>query len=81
MGKSLVITEKPSVARDVVNALGGFTEHDGYWEGDDYVVTFSVGHIVELFSPEDVDPDYKRWVLENLPILPEEFKLKKKQGQ
>ena len=81
MGKSLVITEKPSVARDVVNALGGFTEHDGYWEGDDYVVTFSVGHIVELLSPEDVDPDYKRWVLENLPILPEEFKLKKKQGQ
>jgi DNA topoisomerase-3 len=79
--KSLVITEKPSVARDIVAALGGFTEHDGYWESDDYVVTFSVGHIVELLSPEDVDPQYKRWTLDTLPILPDEFKLKQKQGQ
>ncbi|HTO70042.1 MAG TPA: DNA topoisomerase 3 [Myxococcota bacterium] len=81
MAKSLVITEKPSVARDIVAALGGFTEHDGYWESDDYVVTFSVGHIVELLSPEDVDPQYKRWTLDTLPILPDEFKLKQKQGQ
>jgi DNA topoisomerase-3 len=79
--KSLVITEKPSVARDIVAVLGGFTEHDGYWESDDYVVTFSVGHIVELLSPEDVDPVYKRWTLDTLPILPGEFKLKQKQGQ
>ncbi len=81
MGKSCVITEKPSVARDIVAALGGFQEHDGYWESDDYVVTFSVGHIVELLSPEDIDPTYKRWILDNLPILPDEFKLKKKSGQ
>jgi len=81
LAKSLVITEKPSVARDIVAALGGFTEHDGYWESDDYVVTFSVGHIVELLSPEDVDPQYKRWTLDTLPILPGEFKLKQKQGQ
>jgi DNA topoisomerase-3 len=81
VGKSLVITEKPSVARDVVAALGGFTEHDGYWESDAYVVTFSVGHIVELLSPEDVDPVYKRWTLDTLPILPEAFRLKQKQGQ
>jgi len=80
MAKSLVITEKPSVARDIVDTLGGFTEHDGYWENDEYVVTFSVGHILELLSPEDVDPQYKRWVLDTLPILPEEFKLKKKAG-
>jgi len=79
--KSLVITEKPSVARDIVAVLGGFTEHEGYWESDDYVVTFSVGHIVELLSPEDVDPIYKRWTLDTLPILPAEFKLKQKQGQ
>jgi DNA topoisomerase-3 len=79
--KSLVITEKPSVARDIVAALGGFTEHDGFWESDDYVVTFSVGHIVELLSPEDVDPIYKRWTLDTLPILPAAFKLKQKQGQ
>ena len=81
LAKQLVITEKPSVARDIVAALGGFTEHDGYWESDEYVVTFSVGHIVELLSPEDVDPIYKRWTLDTLPILPGEFKLKQKQGQ
>jgi DNA topoisomerase-3 len=81
LAKSLVITEKPSVARDIVSALGGFRDHDGYWESDDYVLTFSVGHIVELLAPEDVDEKYKRWVLENLPILPEEFKLKQKTGQ
>lgn len=81
MGKSLVITEKPSVARDVVAALGGFREEDGYWEGDEHVVTFSVGHIVELLPPEEVDEKFKRWVLEVLPILPEEFKLRQKQGQ
>ncbi len=81
MAKSLVITEKPSVARDIVAVLGGFTEHEGYWESDTYVVTFSVGHIVELLSPEDVDPLYKRWTLDTLPILPGEFKLKQKAGQ
>ncbi len=81
MGKSCVITEKPSVARDIVAALGGFQDHDGYWENDDYVITFSVGHIVELLAPEEIDPQYKRWVLDNLPILPDEFKLKQKSGQ
>ncbi len=81
MAKSLVITEKPSVARDIVAVLGGFTEHDGFWESDDFVVTFSVGHIVELLAPEDVDPIYKRWTLDTLPILPGEFKLKPKSGQ
>ncbi len=81
MAKTLVITEKPSVARDIVEALGGFSEHDGYWESDAYVVTFSVGHILELLAPEDVDPVYKRWTLDTLPILPEKFSLKKKQGQ
>ncbi len=80
MGKSLVITEKPSVARDIVAALGGFTEHDGYWESDDLVVTFSVGHLLELLPPEEVDPIYKRWTLDTLPILPEQFKLRKKEG-
>ncbi len=81
MGKALVITEKPSVARDIVAALGGFREEEGYWEGRDYVVTFSVGHIVELLEPEDLDPQYKRWTLDTLPILPETFRLKPKSGQ
>ena len=81
MAKALVITEKPSVARDVAAALGGFTEHDGYWESDEYVVTFAVGHLFELLPPEEIDPEYKRWTLANLPILPETFSYRPKQGQ
>ena len=80
MGKRLVITEKPSVARDIVGALGGFAEEDGYWESDGYVVTFAVGHLLELMEPEDLDPKYRRWTLDTLPILPEQFPLKPKEG-
>ena len=82
MSKSLVITEKPSVAVDIAKALGGFTEHDGYSESDDYVVTFAVGHLFELLQPEEVDEKYKAWTLEVLPILPNgEFQIKPKKGQ
>ncbi len=81
MSKSLVITEKPSVARDIAAALGGFTEHEGYWESPEYVVTFAVGHILELLEPEEIDPIYKRWTLDILPIVPQEFRLKVKSGQ
>ena len=81
MGKELIITEKPSVARDIAAALGGFTEHDGYWESDDQVLTFAVGHLFELLGPEEVDPVYKRWTLDVLPIVPEEIPLKPKSGQ
>lgn len=80
MGKRLVITEKPSVAKDIVAAIGGFSEHDGYWESDDYCVTFAVGHLLELEQPEDIDPKYKRWTLDTLPILPQEFKVRPKKG-
>ena len=80
MAKNLIITEKPSVARDIVAALGGFDESDGFWENGEYVVTFSVGHIVELLAPEDVDEKWKRWTLDTLPILPSEFRLKQKSG-
>jgi DNA topoisomerase III len=78
MQKRLVITEKPSVARDIVAALGGFEEEDGYWESDEFVVTFAVGHLFELLEPEDLDPKYKRWTLDTLPIIPEKFELKPK---
>jgi DNA topoisomerase-3 len=81
VAKTLVITEKPSVARDVAEALGGFVERDGYFESDVYLLTFAVGHLFELLSPEELDPAYKRWTLANLPILPERFELKKKKGQ
>src|SRR5688572_33174460 len=80
MSKQLVITEKPSVARDVVEALGGFEEGEGFWESDRYLVTFAVGHLFELLEPEDLDPKYKRWTLDTLPIIPETFPLKPKEG-
>jgi DNA topoisomerase-3 len=81
MAKSLVITEKPSVARDIAAALGGFRDLDGWLESDAFVVTFAVGHLFELLPPEEIDPKYKRWTLDVLPILPKEFKYKAKQGQ
>jgi DNA topoisomerase-3 len=80
LGKSLVITEKPSVARDIVAALDGFEEADGFWENEEYVITFSVGHLVELLPPEEVDEKWKRWTLDTLPILPAEFKCRQKAG-
>src|ERR671924_382450 len=80
MQKRLVITEKPSVARDIVATLGGFEEHEGYWERDDLLVTFAVGHLLELVEPEDLDPKYKRCTLDTLPIIPEAFPLKPKEG-
>lgn len=78
MKKRLIITEKPSVARDIVAALGGFEEHEGFWESDEFIVTFAVGHLFELQEPEDLDPKYKRWTLDTLPIIPETFALKPK---
>ncbi|NNL86620.1 MAG: DNA topoisomerase III, partial [Myxococcales bacterium] len=81
MPKALVITEKPSVARDIAAALGGMREEEGYFEGDDMVVTFAVGHLFELLEPQEVDERFKAWTLEVLPILPERFQVKKKKGQ
>ncbi|MDQ3822578.1 MAG: DNA topoisomerase 3 [Actinomycetota bacterium] len=77
MGKTLVIAEKPSVGRDLAGALdGGFAKHEGYLESDDYVVTWAVGHLVELQEPEDYDERFKKWRMADLPIVPEEFALK-----
>ena len=81
LAKSLIITEKPSVARDIAGALGGFTEQDGYWESDAYLLTFAVGHLFELLEPEELDEKFKRWTLDVLPIIPDRFEIKKKKGQ
>ena len=75
--KTLVIAEKPSVARDLVEALpGSFEDHDAYFESDDTVITFAVGHLVELINPEDYDESFKKWRMKDLPIVPDEFKLR-----
>ena len=80
-GKWLVVAEKPSVAQDIVKTLGGFKKEDGYFESDSYLVTWAVGHLLELLSPEDIDAKYKAWLLKDLPILPESFQYKPKDGQ
>jgi DNA topoisomerase-3 len=74
--KKLIIAEKPSVALDITKALGNFENKADYYESDEYIVTWSVGHIVELFEPEDYNKKNKFWALSNLPIIPEEFKFK-----
>ncbi len=75
--KTLVITEKPSVARDIASALPGrFAKHEGYLESDDYLVTYAVGHLVELADPEEYGAKFKRWRYADLPIVPSTFKLR-----
>lgn len=74
--KTLVIAEKPSVARDLADALPGkFENNDSYLESEDTVITFAVGHLVELINPEEYDERFKKWRMADLPILPEEFRL------
>src|SRR5919202_4481115 len=77
MGKTLVIAEKPSVGRDLAGALpGSFTkEGDTHLESDDYVITWAVGHLVQLAEPEDYDEKWKKWRMADLPIVPDRFKL------
>ena len=73
--KSLVIAEKPSVARDIARVLKCGQKGNGYLEGNGYVVTWGLGHLVTLADPEDYDQKYKEWKLEHLPMMPQEFKL------
>ena len=73
--KTLLIAEKPSVARDIASVLGRFDKKDGFLENGEYVVSWAFGHIVSLAAPEEYDPVLKKWSLASLPVLPEEFKL------
>src|SRR5919205_2230746 len=76
MPKTLVIAEKPSVGRDFSRVLPGpFAKHEGYLEGPEHVVTWAVGHLVQLAEPDEYDSRYKKWRMADLPILPERFKL------
>jgi DNA topoisomerase-3 len=76
MAKTLVIAEKPSVGRDLARVLPGtFKKQEGYLEADEYVLTWAVGHLVQLAEPDEYNPKYKSWRMEDLPIVPEHFKL------
>lgn len=74
--KSLIIAEKPSVARDLATALGKVPKKGDWFENDEYVISSAVGHLVELFMPEDIDKKLKFWSLGSLPIVPDKFELK-----
>ena len=75
MGKSLVLAEKPSVARDIAKVLNCNKKGQGYIEGNQYVVTWALGHLVTLAEPEQYDNKYKTWNLNDLPMLPKDLKL------
>jgi DNA topoisomerase-3 len=76
MGKTLIIAEKPSVAADIVKALpGNFKKSKTHFEGGDFIVSYAIGHLVSIGFPEEIDPKFQKWTLENMPILPETFPL------
>ncbi|MCF7919803.1 MAG: DNA topoisomerase III [Candidatus Cloacimonetes bacterium] len=74
--KKLVLAEKPSVGRDLAAALGCGKNEKGYLEGARYIVTWALGHLVELAEPHDYNPEWKRWEMKHLPMVPEKVKLK-----
>src|SRR5438477_2690016 len=76
MAKTLVVAEKPSVGRDLSSALPGkFEKDEGFLESDEYVITWAVGHLVQLADPEEYDEKFKKWKMADLPIVPEDFHL------
>jgi DNA topoisomerase III len=74
--KSLVLAEKPSVARELARVLCCNQKHKSYMEGNQYIVTWALGHLIELKMPEHYDTKYKTWNLEDLPIIPQKMGLK-----
>jgi DNA topoisomerase III len=76
MSKTLLVAEKPSVGQDLARVLPGpFKKQEGFLEGPEHVVTWAVGHLVQLAEPEAYDPKYKSWRMTDLPIVPDRFKL------
>ena len=75
MGKSIVLAEKPSVGRDIARVLNCNQKGNGFFEGNKYIVTWALGHLVTLADPETYDVKYQSWRLEDLPMLPEPLKL------
>ena len=75
MGKQLVLAEKPSVARDIARVLGCKGKGDGCIVGDKYIITWALGHLVTLADPDAYDERYKKWEMDDLPMLPDKMKL------
>ena len=73
MGKKIIVTEKPSVARSYAKVLGVTGKGDGYIENDEWIITWCYGHLVTLCYPESYSPELKQWNMETLPFLPKEY--------
>ena len=70
-----VIAEKPSVARDIAKVLGATERGEGFLRGNGYLVTWAIGHLVTLAQPHEIQPEWKRWSRDHLPMLPREWPL------
>jgi DNA topoisomerase-3 len=70
-----VLAEKPSVARDIARVLGATKQGQGYLHGNGYVVTWAIGHLVALAQPHEIQPEWKHWRRDLLPMLPREWPL------
>ncbi|WP_186580561.1 type IA DNA topoisomerase [Aquibacillus kalidii] len=78
MSKTLIIAEKPSVAKNIAEALKITSKGDGYLEGDNYIITWAFGHLLELYDAKDYDSKYAKWKMDNFPFIPSQFKYKVK---
>src|SRR6516164_1419155 len=76
MAKRLIIAEKPSVAADIARALGGLARHDDYFEGERYLLSSAIGHLLEIGMPEDEEVKRGKWTFAHLPAIPSRFALK-----
>lgn len=72
----LVVAEKPSVGRNIAAIVGANKTEDGYIEGNNYIVTWAVGHLIGLYEPNDYSEELAKWSVEQLPIVPERWKTK-----
>jgi len=80
MGFELFLCEKPSQGRDIARALGANQRHNGYMQGNQIIVSWCIGHLLEIQTPDAYDTRYKRWSLNDLPILPEQWQLVSKKS-
>ncbi|MCT2534224.1 DNA topoisomerase [Aquibacillus koreensis] len=78
MGTTVILAEKPSVAKNIADALKIKNKKDGYFEGDQYIITWAFGHLLQLFDAKDYDSKMLRWKMENFPFIPNQFKYKVK---
>ena len=70
----LVISEKPSVAKSIADVIGATSKNDGYYEGNSFIVSWCIGHLMELAQPQDYDVSFGKWNYESLPIIPDEWR-------